>query len=98
MEVALSGNYFPVFLSRHISGFNVKVCADYIRHLILSYQMISSGTVTAIFNTTVRNSSSLIRSVRFTLGFQTAFLHVHFMDSSLVSLAGHHAGNYLFKF
>jgi len=76
----LSGNYFLISIGG-IFLVNVKVLADYIRHLILSYQIDFSGTVTAIQTQLIELRLSLIRSVRY-IGFQLPFYSTFHLDSS----------------
>ncbi len=77
---SLSGNYFLISIGM-IFLINLKIFADYIRHLILSYQIDFSGAVSDIQKQLIDLRISLIRSVRY-IGFQLPFYSTLHLDSS----------------
>lgn len=76
----IAGNYFLISILM-IFLINLKIFADYVRHLVLSYQIEFSGAVTTIQKQLIDLRLSLIRSVRF-IGFQLPFYSTFHLDSS----------------
>lgn len=74
------GNYFLTSIGI-IFLVNLKVLADYIRHLVLSYQIDFSGAVAAIQKQLIELKFSMIRSVRY-IGIQLPFYTTLHLDSS----------------
>ena len=79
-ESRLSGNYFLISIAG-IFLVNLKIFADYVRHLILSVQIDFSGPVAAIQKQLIELKLSMIRSVRI-IGFQLPFYSTFYLDSS----------------
>ena len=77
---SLSGNYFLISIGL-IFLINLKIFADYVRHLVLSYQIDFSGAVADIQKKLIELRFSLIRSVRY-IGFQLPFYSTLHLDSS----------------
>ncbi len=77
---SLSGNYFLISIIG-IFLINLKILVDYMRHLVLSYQIDFSGAVSDIQKQLLDLRLSLIRSVRY-IGFQLPFYSTLHLDSS----------------
>lgn len=77
---SLSGNYFLISITG-IFLVNLKVFIDYLRHLVLSYQIDFAGTVMEIQKKLLDLRHSLILSVRY-VGLQLPFYSTWYLDSS----------------